>query len=139
MLCSYYLANTEADYADQHLYSISPDTESIKCLSCDLISRQNSTSDCSYNTAEFSKSGSYYVLTCAGPNVPQISIHSKDGEVKEVWTTNEELSALIFNKAPTIKKLSFEVAGGFKANVMLRLPPNIDTSGNTKYPMLINV
>lgn len=132
----YYLANTEEDYAVQHVYSVSPDTKATQCLTCDL---QNSSTDCSYNSAEFSKDGSYYALTCEGPNVPRVSIRSKDGQEKAVWNTNDELSALIEGKAPTIRKLSFDIAGGFKANVMLRLPPNMDTTGNTKYPMLINV
>ncbi|CAH1961628.1 unnamed protein product [Acanthoscelides obtectus] len=35
--------------------------------------------------------------------------------------------------------MTFDVAGGFKANVMLRLPPNLDESGSTKYPMVVNV
>jgi hypothetical protein len=31
------------------------------------------------------------------------------------------------------------VPGGFKAQVQLWEPPDIDTSGKTKYPLLINV
>ncbi|XP_018579789.1 venom dipeptidyl peptidase 4 isoform X2 [Anoplophora glabripennis] len=132
----YYLANTANDYAVQHLYSVSVDTKAVQCLTC----QENLSTDCSYNSAEFSTDGSYYALTCEGPNVPRVSIYSKEGQEKAVWNTNEEISALLAgNKAPIMQKLSFDVAGGFKANVMLRLPPNIDTSGNTKYPMLINV
>ncbi|KAJ8921034.1 hypothetical protein NQ315_015830 [Exocentrus adspersus] len=136
----YYLANTEEDHAVQHLYSVSPDTKSVRCLSCDVTTKQNSSTDCSYNTADFSKDGSYYALTCAGPNVPQIAIYSKEGQEELQWHGNEDLATLMSAKlTPTIQKLSFEVADGFKANVMLRLPPNADTSGNTKYPMLVNV
>jgi len=40
---------------------------------------------------------------------------------------------------PTTKYLEVPVPGGFKAQVQLWLPPDIDTSGKTKYPLLINV
>jgi dipeptidyl-peptidase-4 len=40
---------------------------------------------------------------------------------------------------PTTKHLEVPVPGGFKAQVQLWLSPDIDTSGKTKYPLLINV
>ncbi|XP_057672414.1 venom dipeptidyl peptidase 4 isoform X1 [Diorhabda carinulata] len=136
----YYLANTESDSSVQHLYTVSPETKNVNCLSCDLKSSHNSSIPCAYNLAEFSGNGSYYVFTCAGPDVPHISIYDKDGKMVTVWTDNKELANFLKNKQlPVLKKLSFDVAGGFKANVLLRLPPNMDTSGQVKYPMLVNV
>ncbi|CAH1108966.1 unnamed protein product [Psylliodes chrysocephalus] len=136
----YYLANTESDSAVQHLYTISPETKNSTCLSCSLKSKFNSSKDCTYNTAEFSQNKAYYVLNCAGPDVPQISIFTKDGVKVTDWIDNEELASYLKQKEqPTLKKLSLEIADGFTANVVLRLPPNLDTSGNVKYPMLVNV
>ncbi|KAJ8960910.1 hypothetical protein NQ318_020209 [Aromia moschata] len=136
----YYLANTESDSAVQHLYTVSPSTSQTKCLTCERKSKHNTSYDCSYNTAEFSKDATHYALTCAGPDVPQISIHSADGEEKLGWHDNDDLVTLTSgNHLPTLTKMSFDIAGGFKANVLLRLPPNIDTSGDTKYPMVVNV
>lgn len=40
---------------------------------------------------------------------------------------------------PTHKILTVNIDGGFQAKVLLQLPPNMDTSGNTKYPMLVDV
>jgi dipeptidyl-peptidase-4 len=40
---------------------------------------------------------------------------------------------------PISKRLEVPVPGGFKAQVQLWLSPDIDTSGKTKYPLLINV
>jgi len=40
---------------------------------------------------------------------------------------------------PTTKYLEVPVPGGFKAQVQLWMSPDIDTSGKTKYPLLINV
>ncbi|RZC37564.1 C05D11.1-like, partial [Asbolus verrucosus] len=130
----FYLANTDLDPAVQHLYSVSVETKQTKCLSCG--SKNN---ECLYNIAEFSTDSSHYVLNCAGPNVPTVAIHSLDRKIMD-WDQNEELQKLTANKRiPKAHRMTFEVEGGFKAQVLLRLPPDLDTSGNTKYPMLVNV
>jgi dipeptidyl-peptidase-4 len=57
-----------------------------------------------------------------------------------VLESNDELRRLVRGKAlPSTKQLEVSVPGGFKALVRLWLPPNIDTSGRTKYPLLVNV
>ncbi|KAJ8970898.1 hypothetical protein NQ317_009050, partial [Molorchus minor] len=136
----YYLANNESDSAVQHLYSVSQSTRQVSCLSCSLKSKHNTSLECSYNTATFSKDASRYALTCAGPDVPQVAIFSKSGEEILNWNENDDIATLTSSKlVPTFKKMSFDIADGFKADVLLRLPPNMDTSGETKYPMLVNV
>ncbi|KAH0820104.1 hypothetical protein GEV33_002687 [Tenebrio molitor] len=95
--------------------------------------------DCLYNVAEFSEDCSHYVLTCAGPDVPDISVHSLEKKIID-WNQNEELQELTRTKRlPKSQRMSFEVEGGFKAQVNLKLPSDFDASGNTKYPMLVNV
>lgn len=96
--------------------------------------------ECLYNTAEFSEDSSFYVVTCAGPGVPEVKIFTKDHKELLDWDDNEELSEMVREKAiPTIQKMTFDIADGFKAQVSLKLPPNLDTSGATKYPVLVNV
>nr|XP_023020386.1 venom dipeptidyl peptidase 4 [Leptinotarsa decemlineata] len=136
----YYLANTESDWTVQHLYAVSAETKNVTCFTCDLKSEHNSTTACSYNTAEFSKNSSYYVLTCAGPDVPQVKVFSKNGNEVMQWSNNEELANYLKERqTASLKKMTFDIADGLKAKVLLRLPPNMDTSGQTKYPMLVNV
>ncbi|XP_076270794.1 venom dipeptidyl peptidase 4-like isoform X2 [Rhynchophorus ferrugineus] len=135
----YYTATIPTDSSVQHVYSVSPITGDIKCISCSLTS-SNGTEKCTYNSAEVSMDSSYLVVTCAGPDIPYITILSGNGEEKIMWTENSVLTELLHGKAlPDRKKLEFPVDGGFTAKVMLKLPPNMDTSGNTKYPMLVNV
>lgn len=56
------------------------------------------------------------------------------------WETNEALRAKLKGVAlPSHKILTFNIDGGFQAKVLLQLPPNLDTSGKTKYPMLVDV
>ena len=57
-----------------------------------------------------------------------------------VLESNNEIVDMLKDKVlPTIKRLEVDVPGGFKAQVQLLLPPNLDTSGETKYPLLVNV
>ncbi|KAK0075385.1 hypothetical protein PV326_011634, partial [Microctonus aethiopoides] len=73
----YYLATLENDSAQQHLYRVSTIDESLKpeCLSCEIKSATND-NFCLYNEAKLSPNGSRYLLTCAGPSVPDISIYN---------------------------------------------------------------
>lgn len=55
-----------------------------------------------------------------------------------MWERNEEIRELLEGKALPIKRiLEVDVPGGFKAQVQMLLPPNMEPK--KKYPMLINV
>ncbi|XP_045470312.1 venom dipeptidyl peptidase 4-like isoform X2 [Harmonia axyridis] len=135
----YYTANTPEDPAVQHVYSISTTTKKVTCLSCGM-SRRNSTNDCLYNTAQFSSDFSHYALICQGPDVPFIEIRSKDNNQVLKWENNDDLYRFTRTREmPVIRRMQFNVSEGFTAQVTLQLPPNFDESGDTKYPLLINV
>lgn len=58
----------------------------------------------------------------------------------EVWEDNESLRTKLKNVAmPSVEIHTLNIADGFKAKVLLQLPPNMDRSGKTKYPMLVDV
>lgn len=79
LFCRYYLATSERESAVQHLYRVSlldPGHRSARCLTCNIV-RERDGSRCLYNSAKFSTDNSHYVLTCAGPGVPDISIYNK--------------------------------------------------------------
>lgn len=134
---SYYEANQEDNSAVRHVFSVSVDTKETKCISCDVkTSLQDS--KCLHSSAKFSKDFSYYVLNCAGPGVPEITLYDADGVKIETWENNKILVEMLRGKAlPETKRFTFEVADGFQAQVSLKLPPNLNTS--VKYPMLVNV
>lgn len=97
-------------------------------------------SPCLYNTAEFSTDLSHYALTCDGPDVPEVAIYKSNGRKLEIWEDNKQVQSNIEGIAlPKTQRLTFKVAGGFTAHAMLLLPPNMDMSGDTKYPMIVDV
>ncbi|XP_014205083.1 venom dipeptidyl peptidase 4 isoform X2 [Copidosoma floridanum] len=138
----YYLATSERDPAQKHLYRVSAldrNRGSPDCLSCNIKS-ENDGSYCLYNSAEFSKDNSHYVLTCAGPGIPEITIHNRNSTKLFTWESNKPIAELIAEKArPIVKRFTVPVPGGFEAQVKMLLPPNADLSGKTKYPMLVYV
>lgn len=95
---------------------------------------------CLYNTAEFSTDFSHYALTCDGPDIPEVSLYKSNGRRLVTWENNDQIQANIDGIAlPITKRLTYKVADGFTAHAMLLLPPNMDTSGDTKYPMIVDV
>lgn len=59
---------------------------------------------------------------------------------KHTWEDNARLRKLLKDKAtPEIQYHRIPLGNGFEAAIKLQLPPNADTSGRTKYPMLVDV
>ncbi|KAJ9586412.1 hypothetical protein L9F63_019941, partial [Diploptera punctata] len=139
----YYLATQESDPAVRHLFKVSDNPDIApndpQCLSCSVKTVGDNT-DCSYTAATFSRNNSYYTLTCAGPGVPEVSLFNSQNERLALLESNDDIRDTLRDKSlPRIKRLEVDVPGGYKAQVQLLLPPTLDTSGQTKYPLLINV
>lgn len=95
---------------------------------------------CLHNYATFSKGHSYFVLNCGGPGVPELTIREGDNKLVEVWESNRGLVERLQETAiPKSERFTVPIDGGFTAQVKLYLPPNMDRSGDVKYPMLVNV
>lgn len=93
----YYLATSEADSAQQHLYRVSTRDSRYKsdCLSCNVRRGTDQGTYCLYNTASFSTNNGHYILTCAGPGVPDISIYSSRVRIFLFVTLNSLLFDLV--------------------------------------------
>ncbi|XP_068083268.1 venom dipeptidyl peptidase 4 [Anabrus simplex] len=140
----YFLATDPEDPSSLHLYSVSDEISTApnahKCISCKFRTRDGK-GKCLYNNkAAFSKNNSFYMHSCSGPDIPYISLYNKKHERLMIWEDNQETRDLLEDRAlPAIHRFPVEVPGGFKAQVQVMLPPKIDTSGKTKYPLLVNV
>ncbi|XP_046675518.1 venom dipeptidyl peptidase 4-like isoform X2 [Homalodisca vitripennis] len=131
----YYSSTVNGDSAKRHVYKMDLNNpEKQECFSC-LVQE-----DCAYGTASFSKSCTNMLLTCRGPSVPQYHIYNKNGTLLKYLSNNSRLSELLTRvELPTKQDLTVPIGGGFTGRVRMLLPPNIDTSGRTKYPMLFSV
>ncbi|XP_023036730.1 venom dipeptidyl peptidase 4 isoform X1 [Drosophila willistoni] len=144
----FYTANTEEHPEQLHLYAIevtsSTRKQAPKCLTCKLI--HSGDVEQSYYSAIFNDNNEI-VITSLGPGIPTTAIYewklSDAGVVLSKlldWETNEVLRSKLQGVAlPTHEVLTFNIDNGFQAKVLLQLPPNIDKSGNTKYPLLVDV
>nr|CAD7400600.1 unnamed protein product [Timema cristinae] len=138
----YFMATKEGAPSQLHLYSVSDSAISAPhlatCLSCNVKTSNND--DCLYCSAEFGESSSHYVFTCLGPGIPQVSLYNRSHHQITMWEDNTEMKDLVKEiLVPRIEVMDVEVADGFKAKVQLWLPPDIDTSGSKKYPLLVVV
>ncbi|KAG8229724.1 hypothetical protein J437_LFUL007899 [Ladona fulva] len=125
---------------------ISKDVEpEMNCITCGVINEVAKNYsvpwglnyNCSHNSISFSKDHSFYSMYCGGPQIPEVSIFTKDGNRVTTWEQNSALHALLANKAvPERMRLKVPLPGDLEAQVQLWLPPSMDKSGKTKYPMI---
>ncbi|EDW70239.2 venom dipeptidyl peptidase 4 isoform X3 [Drosophila virilis] len=143
----FYTANTEEHPEQMHLYAIRAVTtrkQAAKCLTCKLMTSGDVEQN--YYTAIFNDNNQI-VITSLGPGIPTTAVYEWTYSFSQVtlkklldWENNDALRAKLRGVAlPTHKILTVNIDGGFQAKVLLQLPPNLDTSGKTKYPMLVDV
>ncbi|KAI5703922.1 hypothetical protein M8J75_000106 [Diaphorina citri] len=135
-----YFLSTQGSPTVQHMYriNIADPTATPECITCDLLTSANQ--KCSYSGATFSTNVSYYVLSCIGPGIPEITLFDKTGQRLLYWDTNEDLRTALTNiTLPSVEYMSVPIQPNMEAQVKLFLPPGLDTSGHKKYPLLIHV
>ncbi|KAL1124200.1 hypothetical protein AAG570_001970, partial [Ranatra chinensis] len=138
----YFLSNVEGSPGQLRLNRVSDKREGAphkaECISCsnEILNGP----ECLYSGAVFSKNNSFYAQTCVGPSIPEVAIFSKMGNKVTNWETNTRLKTKLAEKAmPVTEQLKVPIGDDMFAYVKLFLPPNMDKSGNTKYPLLIQV
>lgn len=56
------------------------------------------------------------------------------------WETNDQTHQYLKEKlAPSVEYENIKLSSGYNATVRLQLPPHMDKSGKTKYPMIVHV
>lgn len=132
----YFLSTPEGKPSELALNRVRARGGPIECISC-----EQENPDCLYTGAEFSKKTSaYYMLGCTGPVVPEVHLFTKEGRKVTTWERNERLRRKLEDVTlPEAEEIVVQIAGGHEAHVQLFKPPGMDTSGNTKYPLLVQV
>ncbi len=98
------------------------------------------TSERATYSVNFSPFSSFYVLNYDGPGIPwQRLISVDDKSLDRLLTSNNglrEIDAAYLSADVSYRTVSSE---GNELNVVELLPPNMDTSGRIKYPILFQV
>jgi len=136
----YYQSTPENEPSRRHVYAVAADGSSAPyCLSCSVRTPEGR--DCVYASGSFSTDMSHLALTCSGPDPAVVSLYKTGSDSPlVVWENNENLRQKIEGRdLPQILDTEVVVADGLVAKARLWLPPGADTSGLTKYPMLVYV
>ncbi|KAI8123404.1 hypothetical protein FF38_13690 [Lucilia cuprina] len=127
----YYQATLENDPSVYHVFS------NKDCLTCNLLDVEGVA--CRSAAAAFSKSYSFYTVSCSGPNPSYTKIFATktNTEVKN-WEDNHAFRVKLASKLrPEIEFLKVPLADGSIGMAKVQFPPNLDK--NKKYPMIIFV
>ncbi|XP_037901190.1 venom dipeptidyl peptidase 4 isoform X1 [Glossina fuscipes] len=141
----FYTANTEQHPEQLHVYAIKAiKGQAAKCLTCKL--HQSGNVEQNYYTANFNTEN-HVVITSLGPGIPMVAVYEWSLENNQVslgkmlkWEFNENLANKLATYDLPVQEIhNIPIANGFTAKVLLQLPPNMDRSGKTKYPLLVDV
>ncbi|ROT66610.1 hypothetical protein C7M84_015409 [Penaeus vannamei] len=88
-----------------------------------------------------------YCITCGFKNdfnedcIPQVTLHraSDHSRLRLIEDNQEVRERLLDRSLPLEKRLEIDVAGGFKAQVSMKLPPDYNPTRFQSYPMLVYV
>ena len=147
----YYMATLPHQPGTRHFYRVpsprlrhsNPDLAEVgpECLSCNLSDASPlHRRACEYYSVSMSKSGSFYSMTCKGPDIPYTCLHKTDTNRQvQIWDENQDLINRIDEvELPLVKFLEVPVPGSdLKAQVRMYLPPDFDAQ--LQYPMVVYV
>ncbi|OXA53843.1 Venom dipeptidyl peptidase 4 [Folsomia candida] len=118
------------DPSERHVYSVSnvePNSIS-ECMTCSIPTSADE--ECRSHSVSFSTNFQFYMHTCRGPGVPEITTRrTSDNSIVKVWNDNAPLRERLATKLlPTLSELEVDLPLSYKAKVRLYLPPNFDES-----------
>ncbi|XP_043064670.1 venom dipeptidyl peptidase 4-like isoform X2 [Drosophila ficusphila] len=127
----YYQATLPGDPSVYHVFG------NDECLSCSQIDVDGVA--CRSVSATFSKSFSYYTLSCNGPNPSYTRIFEATSKTLQVeWEPNTAYRENLKQKLrPSYRFLNVSLADGSVGYAKLALPPNFDSA--KKYPLIVVV
>ncbi|WWC64025.1 uncharacterized protein I303_106631 [Kwoniella dejecticola CBS 10117] len=135
----YFLAATPS--IDRHLYSAKLPMSLTEEYDQTFTALTDNSSP-GYYEASFSPGAGYYVLNYRGPEVPWQRVMQTDPNEEPLDVLlegnarlNQTLSEFV---RPIITRQTIE-SDGYELNMLEMLPPNFDTSGRKKYPVLMRV
>ncbi|KAF5405704.1 Dipeptidyl peptidase 4 [Paragonimus heterotremus] len=138
---------TGPDAKHLHLYWGTTSGE-LSCLTCD-------NPNCTFNRAKVSRNGEHFVWECRGPDVPSASVHSinrtlNSAGVRQAQSVhqitlmeNAEFRQFWYSRAvPKTQFINLTLREGTRDQLVVEgkmlLPPQLNRSHITKYPLLLH-
>ncbi|XP_036086512.1 dipeptidyl aminopeptidase-like protein 6 isoform X3 [Rousettus aegyptiacus] len=128
-----YFLSTEDLPRRRQLYSASTvGSFNRQCLSCDLVE------NCTYFGASFSRSMDFFLLSCEGPGVPRVTVHSTTDKTKIFdLETNEHVQRAVEDRQmPKVEYRKIDV-DDYSLPVQILKPATF--AETTHYPLLLVV
>ncbi|XP_043922821.1 dipeptidyl aminopeptidase-like protein 6 [Protopterus annectens] len=128
-----YFLSTEDAPRRRHLYSAeTSENFNRQCLSCDLVA------NCNYVSASFSLNMDFFLLSCKGPGVPRVSIHSTSDQnmILELETNADVQRAIASLQMPIVEYREITIED-YKLPIQIMKPAAFSTSSS--YPLLLVV
>ncbi|EIW65869.1 hypothetical protein TREMEDRAFT_46096 [Tremella mesenterica DSM 1558] len=124
---------------DRHLHSAVLPTSGYGDFNPQIVALTD-TSQPGYYDVLFSPGARYYLLSYKGPEVPwQRLMETGEEGVNVLMEGNAELNVTLAEfMRPIVTRTTIE-SDGYELNMQIMTPPNFDTSGRKKYPVLIRV
>ncbi|WWD21310.1 hypothetical protein CI109_105794 [Kwoniella shandongensis] len=136
----YFMAATPS--IDRHLYAATlPSTVEAEYEQQLTSITATDKSPPGYYETSFSPGANYYVLSYKGPEVPWQRLVSvtEEEDINVLLEGNGKLNQTLSEFVrPIISRTTIE-SDGFELNMLEMLPPNMDSTGRKKYPVLIRV
>jgi len=128
---------------ERHIYSVPlPDSSTAAAGGGSglTVTPLTDTTERGWYSASFSKQTGFYVLGYEGPGVPHQHVLSIDNSSFEyVLAHNEHLQSTVSEFMRPSIQYGTVVSDGYELNTVELRPPNFDSSGRTKYPVLFRV
>ncbi|KAL7423958.1 Dipeptidyl peptidase 4 [Cryptotrichosporon argae] len=125
---------------DRHVYSVTLPADGADTTGfAPKLSALTDATVAGYHDVQFSPGAGYYVLSYRGPDVPWQRLRGTADDVDELLEGNAQLNRTLSEFLRPIVTRTTIVSDGYELNMLEILPPNMDTSGRKKYPVLVRV
>nr|XP_058945915.1 dipeptidyl peptidase 4-like [Pocillopora verrucosa] len=131
-----YFSATKESPTQRHIYSVKIKSGELSCLTCGLptVIKGNK---CSYYSASFSLGGSWYILYCQGPGIPEVTLRSTKSSRVEILEDNSALRERLDGVSLPIVENYIVKSGSYDLYVKEYRPPNF--TPEKKYAVLFSV
>ena len=141
----YYISTLPGEPGTRHLFKLQIGKPSRTCLTCNqhvMIPQLRQRDKCDSVSISMSKEGSYYMMTCRGPDIPYSCLYkTRTNSLLLLWSDNKRLEhSISAMDTATVKYLKVGVKGSDqKVQVKLFVPPEVKHWPRKKLPLLVYV